>query len=168
MTDRPSSGSADGPGEDAPGATPSERPTLPHTGPLLAIDVGEKRIGLALSDPSQRVAHPLGTLQRRSGKRFPLAALREYLERDAPTGILIGLPLAPDGSEDERAHAAREVGARIAEKTGLPVDFRDERMTTARALRAVRELGGGLRNRKADVDPLAATTLLQSYLDSRR
>ncbi len=140
----------------------------PTTGPLLAIDLGEKRIGLALSDPAQTVAHPLTTLSRRRGKRFPLKELRPYLDTSAPVGIVMGLPVAEDGAEDERATAARDAGRRIAEKTGLPVIYWDERMTTARALRAVRELGGGLRGRKADVDKLAATTLLQSYLDSRR
>lgn len=140
----------------------------PMSGPLLAVDLGEKRIGLALSDPMQTVAHPLATLQRRPGKRFPLQALRRYLDEHAPVGIVMGLPIAEDGSEDERAAAAREAGSRIAEKTGLPVAYWDERMTTARALRAVRELGGGLRGRKADVDKLAATTLLQAYLDGRR
>jgi putative Holliday junction resolvase len=56
----------------------------------------------------------------------------------------------------------------ITDKSGLPVDFLDERMTTSRALRAVREMGGGTRGRKQDVDPLAAATLLQTYLDGRR
>ena len=140
----------------------------PMPGPLLAIDMGEKRIGLALSDPSQTVAHPLATLSRRRGKRLPLRELRRYLDEHAPVGIVMGLPVAEDGSEDARAAAARDAGSRIADKTGLPVVYWDERMTTARALRAVRELGGGLRGRKADIDKLAATTLLQSYLDSRR
>lgn len=143
-------------------------PVPPMSGPLLAIDLGEKRIGIALSDPTQTVAHPLATLSRRRGKRFPLRDLRPYLDEHVPVGIVMGLPIAEDGSEDERAAAAREAGRRLAEKTGLPVAYWDERMTTARALRAVRDLGGGLRGRKADVDKLAATTLLQSYLDSRR
>ena len=150
-----------------PGA--DDRPdALPPSGRLLAIDPGAKRIGLALSDPDQRLAHPLATLYRRAGRRFPLAALRPYLDEHAPTGILIGLPLTPDGTEDERARGVRGDGARIAEKTGLPVAYWDERMTTARALRAVKDLGGGMKHRKGDVDPLAATTLLQSYLDARR
>jgi putative Holliday junction resolvase len=149
--------------------TEGTRPdALPRAGRLLAIDPGAKRIGLALSDPDQRLAHPLGTLTRRPGRRFPLSALRLHLDAHHPVGILIGLPLTPDGTEDERARAVRSDGARIAEKTSLPVAYWDERMTTARALRAVQDLGGGLKNRKSDVDPLAATTLLQSYLDSRR
>jgi len=141
---------------------------LPRHGPLLAIDLGDKRIGLALSDPTQTVAHPLTTLQRRTGKRFPLQDLRTHLDEHRPAGIVMGLPLAEDGSEGARAAEARATGARLADKTGLPVAYWDERMTTARALRAVRDLGGGIRGRKADVDKLAATTLLQSFLDSRR
>jgi putative Holliday junction resolvase len=162
MTDRRGDRAIRGTGDEPAPAT------LPRTGRILALDLGAKRIGLALSDPEQRLAHPLGTLHRRAGRRFPLAALRPYLDEHRPCGILVGLPLTPDGEEDERAGAARQIGRRIAEKTGLPVEFSDERMTTARALRAVRDLGGGLRDRKADVDPLAATTLLQTYLDSRR
>jgi putative Holliday junction resolvase len=151
---------------DIPGGPASAPP--PMSGPLLAIDLGEKRIGLALSDPTQTVAHPLATLERRRGKRFPLQELRRYLDEHAPVGIVMGLPIAEDGSEDARAAAAREAGDRIGAKTGLPVAYWDERMTTARALRAVRDLGGGLRGRKADIDKLAATTLLQTYMDSRR
>ncbi len=135
---------------------------------MLAVDVGEKRIGLALSDPSQTLAQPLATLARRAGRRFPMQRLREQLDTHQPVGIVVGLPLAPDGSEDERAAGARAVGRLIAEKTGLPVCYWDERMTTARALGAIRDLGGNTRGRKGDVDQLAATVLLQHFLDSRR
>lgn len=164
MTDRRADRST-GAGDES---TPAAPALLPRAGRILALDIGERRIGLALSDPEQRLAHPLGTLHRRPGRRFPLAALREHLDEHRPSGILVGLPLTPEGDEDERARGARTIGRCIAEKTGIPVAFRDERMTTARALRAVRDLGGGLRDRKADVDPLAATTLLQSYLDAHR
>lgn len=142
--------------------------TLPAKGRLLGVDLGEKRIGLALSDPEQRVAQPLTTLTRRTGKRFPLRQLREHLERWTPVGVLVGLPLTEAGGEDARARAARAAGDLIAEKTGLPVHYWDERMTTARALSAVAELGGRTRGRKGDVDPLAATVLLQTFLDRRR
>lgn len=146
----------------------SDTPDLPPIGRILAIDVGEKRIGLALSDPHQVVAHPLTTLTRRPGRRFPMARLREHLDRHRPVLVLVGLPLTSEGTEDQRAHEARSIGALIHEKAGVPVAFRDERMTTARALAAVRELGGGTRGRKGEVDRLAATTLLQSFLDARR
>jgi len=154
--------------------TPTDRRTddsaaaLPASGCLLAIDLGDKRIGLAASDPTQLLAHPVDTLTRRVGKRFPLKQLRDHLDRHRPVGIVIGLPLESDGSEGTRAHEARDIAALLAEKTGLPTVMVDERMTTARALRAVREMGGKTRGRKGEVDRLAATTLLQSFLDGRR
>ncbi|UCF41164.1 MAG: Holliday junction resolvase RuvX [Gemmatimonadota bacterium] len=145
-----------------------EASDLPHAGRLLAVDIGEKRIGLALSDPSQSLAHPLATITRRAGRRFPMQQLRTHLEEHQPIGVVMGLPIAPSGAEDERAQRAREAGKLIADKTGLPVAYWDERMTTARALEAVRELGGSTRGREGEVDRLAATVLLQNYLDSRR
>jgi putative Holliday junction resolvase len=151
------------------GQSDSPRPDdLPTTGRLLAIDIGDKRIGLALTDPLQTVANPLATLTRRPGRRFPLKRLKEHLDAHRPVGIVVGLPLLPDGSEGERAGEARATATRIANQAGLPVTLWDERMTTARALEAIRTLGGGLRGRKKEVDQLAATTLLQSFLDSRR
>lgn len=142
--------------------------TIPCPGRVLAIDPGTKRIGLAMSDPTQTIAQPLATLSRRVGKRFPLQSLKVHLDKHQPVGIVVGLPIAPDGSEDERAEAARGLGATIHAKTLLPVVFCDERMTTARALSAVKDLGGKVRGRKAEVDGLAATVLLQAFLDSRR
>lgn len=141
---------------------------LPSSGRLLAVDWGTKRIGLALSDPGQTIAQPLATLTRRAGKRFPLRQLRHHLDRHHPVGIVIGLPLESDGSEGEAAGAARATGELIAAKTGLPVAYLDERMTTARALGAIRDLGGSVRGRHGEVDQLAATVLLQTFLDGRR
>ncbi|MEE8191987.1 MAG: Holliday junction resolvase RuvX [Gemmatimonadales bacterium] len=141
---------------------------LPTEGRLLAVDVGEKRIGLAVSDPSQTLAQPLATLTRRAGRRFPLRQLREHLDAQQPVGVVVGLPLTPEGAEDERAAQARAVGDLITEKSGLPVQYWDERMSTARALGAIKEMGGSTRGRKGDVDRLAATVILQHFLDSRR
>jgi putative Holliday junction resolvase len=139
--------------------------TLPTTGRLLAVDWGEKRIGLAISDPEQRHAHPLGTLTRRQGRRFPLKQLKTHLDEHAPVGVVFSLPLEDSGDEGPNARRARDEGALVHDKTGLPVEFMDERMTTARALGAVRELGGSTRGREGEVDQLAATVLLQNYLD---
>jgi putative Holliday junction resolvase len=139
-----------------------------EAGRLLGVDWGEKRIGLALSDESRTLAQPLTTLTRRSGKRFPMATLQEHLARHAVTGVVVGLPLDASGAEGEPAKAARQLGDDIARRTGLPVALWDERFTTARVLGAVREMGGKTRTRKADVDALAATLLLQHYLDAAR
>lgn len=140
---------------------------LPGNGRLLAIDWGKRRIGLAVSDPSQTLAQPLDTLTRRIGKRFPFRGLRPHLDRLRPVGILLGLPLRPDGSEGEYAQEVRRLADQITNLTGLPTAFWDERMTTSRALEAVKQLGGGLKGRKGELDALAATNLLQSYLDRR-
>jgi putative Holliday junction resolvase len=149
-------------------AVSNKSASIPHYGRVLSIDPGSKRIGIAISDPSQTIAQPLATLSRRAGKRFPLQQLRSSLEEYEPVGIVMGLPIAPDGAEDERAKIVRDIGAMLSGKTGLPVEYWDERMTTARALSTIQELGGRVRGRKEDVDGLAATVLLQTFLDSRR
>jgi putative holliday junction resolvase len=142
--------------------------SIPTTGRILGVDWGEIRIGLALSDETQTLASPLETLVRRAGKRLPMPRLLELTTLHRPVGIVVGLPLAPDGSEEDSAAAAREMAGTIARRTGLPLEFWDERMSTARALAAVWEQGGTTRGRKAEVDALAAAVLLQHFLDARR
>ncbi len=137
-------------------------------GRLLGVDWGERRIGLALSDETRTLAQPLTTLTRRSGKRFPMRAFLTLLEQHAVTGVVVGLPLDQEGAEAEAATAARALAADIARHSGQPVALWDERLTTARALRAVRAMGGSTKGRKDDVDALAAAVLLQHYLDAKR
>jgi putative Holliday junction resolvase len=141
---------------------------LPQRGRLLAVDWGEVRIGLALSDESQTLATPLETLVRRKGKRFPLARFLELVMEHRPTGIVVGLPLDAGGEEEASAGAARALAGSLAEQSGLPVELWDERMSTARALAAIREQGGSTRGRKQEVDALAAAVLLQHFLDARK
>lgn len=135
---------------------------------LLAVDWGERRIGLALSDESQTLAQPLTTLTRRTGKRFPMKDLLAQLDRHEVAGIVVGLPLEASGAEGEAARAARSLAEDIARRSGCPVELIDERFTTARVRQAVQEMGGKTKGRAADVDALAATVLLQQYLDRRR
>ena len=137
-------------------------------GRLLGVDWGERRIGLALSDETRTLAQPLTTLTRRSGKRFPMREFLALVEQHAVTGVVVGLPLDQEGAEAEAATAARALAADIAQHSGMPVELWDERLTTARALRAVRAMGGSTRGRKDDVDALAAALLLQHYLDAKR
>jgi putative pre-16S rRNA nuclease len=134
----------------------------------MGVDWGHKRIGVALSDESQLLAQPLVTLTRRTGKRFPMRQFLTLLEQHSVTAVVVGLPLEPEGTEGEAASAARALAAEIARISGKPVELWDERLTTARALQAVREMAGTTRGRKTDVDALAATVLLQHYLDARR
>jgi putative pre-16S rRNA nuclease len=142
--------------------------SLPETGRLLAVDWGEVRIGLALSDETQTLASPLETLVRRRGKRLPMGRFLELIGTHAPTGVVVGLPLTGEGEEETSAASARELAGELAERSGLPVELWDERMSTARALASIREQGGSTRGRKGDVDSLAAAVLLQHFLDARR
>ncbi len=131
---------------------------------MLAVDYGDRRIGLAISDPSGTIASPAGVLLRRAGKRFPLQALIDRATELGATAFVLGLPLNGAGEETARAAEVRRIAAELERRTGLPIRLVDERFTTAAALRAVREMKGGTRGRKGDVDALAATVLLQHAL----
>lgn len=133
-------------------------------GRLLAIDYGERRIGLAISDPSGTIASPAGAIIRRAGKRVPIAEMIRRAEALEARGFVVGLPLDGNGDETPRSTETRRIANELAKRTGLPVQLVDERFTTAAALRAVHEMGGSTRGRKADVDALAATVLLQHAL----
>ena len=141
---------------------------IPPTGRILGLDWGLVRFGLAASDETQLIASPLATLTRRPGKRFPMSALEEHLAHVRPVGLVVGLPLEPSGEESTNAAEARALATRLADRTGLPAELVDERMSTARALGAIAEQGGSTRGRKADVDALAAAIILQQFLDRRR
>ena len=137
---------------------------MPDPGRVLAIDYGDKRIGLAISDPTRTIASPAGCITRRAGKRPPIAEIVRRAEALEARAFVIGLPLDDDGNETPRSAEARKVGGELARRTGFPVSFVDERYTTAAALRAIREMGESTRGRKGDVDALAATILLQHAL----
>jgi len=141
---------------------------IPKAGRILAVDWGEIRFGLALSDETQTIATPLDTLSRRAGKRFPMPAFLELVATHHPIGLVVGLPLTALGEEGGSALAARELAERLGRRSGLPVELVDERMTTARAQAAIREQEGSTRGRKGDVDALAAAVLLQGFLERRR
>lgn len=142
--------------------------SIPLSGRLLALDWGEVRFGIAVSDELQLIASPLATLTRRRGKRFPMPAFLKILDDTGPVALVVGLPLEAGGEEGSNAREVRKLAGLLESRTRLPVLLADERFTTARALAAVREMGGSVRGRKADVDALAATVLLQQVLDSRR
>lgn len=130
----------------------------------LAVDYGERRIGLAVSDPSGTIASPAGFILRRPGKRPPIAEIVRRAEAAEAAGFVLGLPLDDAGEETPRCAEVRQVAGELARRTGLATHLVDERYTTSAALRAVREMGGTTRGRKGDVDALAATMLLQHAL----
>ena len=134
---------------------------------VLGIDFGERRIGLALSDPTGTLASPLPTLKRRAGKRPPLATLVEIVESREVEALVVGLPLTLSGEESEWTRMVREFGGALSDRTGLPVHFIDERFTSVRAERAVRSIGlpKHKREEKGRVDAASAVLILQSWLD---
>jgi len=140
------------------GLMPSDR------GRWMAIDWGERRIGLAISDPAGIIASPAGVIVRRAGKRPPVAELVRRSEALEARGVVMGLPLDGDGNDTPRSMECRRVAAELARRTSLPVALVDERYTTSAALRGVREAGSRPRDRKEDVDALAAAVLLQQAM----
>jgi putative Holliday junction resolvase len=130
----------------------------------MGIDLGEKRIGLAVSDPTGLIATPVGALTRRAGKKIPVAKLIAQADALGADGFVVGLPLDGDGEDTPRSADARWLSAELTRRTGKPSRLVDERFTTAKARRAIREMGGDARGRRGDVDALAATVLLQHAL----
>ena len=129
------------------------------------MDWGARRFGVALSDPGRMIAQPLTTLTRRPKQRAPAAAVAELVRTHEVTRIVVGLPLSSEGEEGDAAREARAFGDAVAKKTGLPVEFADERFSTARALAAAREAGVRDRDSRARIDQMAAVAILQAWLD---
>lgn len=137
-------------------------------GRVLAVDYGDRRVGLAISDPTRTVASPAGFIARRAGKRAPIAEIvRRGTELEA-VAVVLGLPLDDNGDETPRSQEVRRVSVELERRTGWPVSLVDERYSTAAALRAIRDMQGSTRGRKGDVDALAATILLQHALRMER
>ncbi len=134
----------------------------------LAIDWGDRRIGLAVSDELGLLAAPAGVVTRRAGKRPPIAELLRQADALNVEAIVFGLPINGEGLETDRSREVRDVAARMATRTTRPIRLVDERFTTAAALRSVREQGGSTRGRKGDVDALAAAILLEQVLQADR
>ena len=113
------------------------------------------------------IAQPLTTLTRRAGKRAPIAAMLDLIRQHEVTDVVVGLPLSAEGAEERAAAEARALGESLRLRSGLPVHYQDERMSTARAQAAARELGVTHRDAKARMDQMAAALILQAWLDRR-
>jgi putative holliday junction resolvase len=135
---------------------------------VLAIDYGERRVGVAISDPTATFAQPLTVLRRRAGKRPPVQALADLVIEHDVKHIVIGLPLTLAGDDSDWTLEVRAFGAKLAERTGITVTLADERFTSVAAERAVRSVGlkRSQREQKERVDSAAAMLILQAYLDA--
>lgn len=133
----------------------------------LAIDLGDKRTGLAVGDDEVRIASPLAVIERPvSPGDALLDDLRREIESHKPDTLVIGLPLNMDGTEGPRAKLVREFAARLAERSGLPVRFHDERLTSDAADWQMSGSGLTRGGKKARRDALAAAAILRDFLDS--
>jgi putative pre-16S rRNA nuclease len=133
---------------------------------VLALDLGKRRIGLALSDELGVTAQGLETLER-TNIREDLSRISQLASERGVSLILIGNPLHMSGREGRQAEYARDFGERLRAASGIPVEYWDERLTTVAAQRVLRESGISIEKRAKAVDRLAAVILLESYLDSR-
>jgi len=143
------------------------RARVPALMRILGLDIGSKRIGIAISDAEASIAFPSGKIDRQGRKR-DMAALRTLIEEREVERVVVGLPKHMDGREGVEARAAREFAADLARLTGLPVDTLDERLTTVEAERILRASGRRGKKQREVVDSVAASIILGTYLEKRR
>lgn len=141
---------------------------IPATGRVLAVDWGSSRIGLAISDETQLLATPLGTLRRRAGKRLPLRDFLTIVETEHPIGLVVGIPYDDFGLEGASALDARVMGELFAARSGLPVEWIDESFTTTEAHETLRGAGATRARRQHEIDAVAAAVTLTRWLERRR
>lgn len=136
----------------------------------IAFDYGERRIGVAVSDPTRTIATPLTTLHRRAGKRPPWPEIAELIAQQEADEAVIGLPLDLSGEEGAWAAEVRGFGDDLARRTGLTVHWMDERMSSVLAERSIRGMGlkKRAREQKERIDAGAAAVILEGFLALRR
>ena len=138
---------------------------------VLALDVGERRIGVAVSDPTGSLARPLRTLVRGS-REEDVTAIAALVAAESAELVVVGRPLSLDGSEGPQARRIARYAEALAAHLPIPVVLWDERYTTTEAEEILRQSRGEKQRRRAraagDLDAIAAAVILQSYLDSRR
>lgn len=137
---------------------------LPAMSTLLALDVGTKTIGVARADTRARLPSPLLTLARQGVKK-DCARLAELCAREHVEAVIVGLPYELDGGEGRSARLARQVGDALAQATGLPVHYQDERYSTVEAAHRLAAAGWTARQQRERIDQAAAAVILQDWLD---
>jgi putative Holliday junction resolvase len=130
---------------------------------IAALDVGDARIGVAVSDELGITAQGIGVVRRVGGRR-DLEAIADVLRPYAPERLVVGLPLNMSGSEGPQAVRVRAFAANLATHLGLPLEFWDERLTTVAAERTLLEADVSRRRRREVIDKVAATLILQGWL----
>lgn len=132
---------------------------------VVSVDLGDVRTGLAAGDDVLRIVQPLLVIEERDQDRR-LDRIVAEIERHGPDRIVLGLPLNMDGTEGPRATDSRAFGARLSERTGLPVDYQDERLTSFEADETLKGSGLTRKAKKRVQDAIAAATILEDWLDA--
>lgn len=133
----------------------------------MSLDLGEKRIGVALSDETQLIARSYAVIER-SSRRADFAQIAEVVRDEDVTFLVVGLPINLDGSEGPIARWVRDYTAELADHLGLAYTFWDESFTTAQASASMRVRGRRAKEQRDWIDAVAAAFILQSYLDAQR
>ena len=132
---------------------------------LIALDVGKRRIGLAVSDPLQVIARPHSTIQRTKDSPAEIAKIATELEAGK---VLIGLPLHLNGTEGEQAKETRSFASKLARHLSeVQIEFVDERLTTVEAEERLADRRGSWHKKRDKIDAYAAASILQNYLNNR-
>ena len=134
---------------------------------VLALDLGTRRIGVAVSDRSGTLASPLTVLTRTGDRRRDHEAIRRLVEEEEAERVVVGLPLSLDGTVGPAAKGAIAEADEMASVVGVPVETFDERLTTVTAERDLRQLQMRAEARRRVIDKVAAAVMLQSWLDAR-
>lgn len=141
-------------------------PELPQalTGTIIAFDFGEKRIGIAVGEASLRQAHPLTTVRSEvNAERF--SAIGALISEWKPSRLVVGLPLALDGSPHAMTARCTRFANQLRGRFGLPVDYAEERLSSIEAEERLRESGHSARSAKTHIDAMAAQIILQGYFE---
>ena len=155
---------SDGTKEQRCPVTDTLHPAIP--GRVAGIDYGTVRIGIALSDPQRTIASPYENYNRR-GREQDAQRFRRLVEEERVTLLVVGLPVHCSGEESQKSREARQFGQWLHETTGVPVEYFDERFTSAEAEQFLLDAQLTKKRRKARLDMLAAQILLTAYLESR-
>ena len=131
---------------------------------LLGLDIGDTRIGVAISDALGVAAHPLCTLTRKN-RQVDLIVISDLVSIHEVEGVVIGLPISLDGSLGAQAAAVQKFAKRLEGVLDVPIVFQDERFTTAEAEEILRELGKDAREQKGLIDEVAAVLILKDYMN---
>ncbi len=137
-------------------------------GKVLALDVGEKTIGVATSDDSGTLAFPGTTIRRQEGYRRDMAAIRQLVEATGAAEVVVGYPLMMDGTRGIQAEKAENFAGKLRRFVSVPVVLSDERLSTWEADLLLAEAGRRADTRKQVIDSVAASLILQAYLDRKR